>query len=191
MLCPPSPPPDGGVVADDEFVVHQIRPAVDRDGRERERLEQARLGLRRRGDGNAVAPVEVVGELDAHAALVGADERGSHDVGRLVVQAHVVQGQIERPAGAVEKRRQLPRDLQRGLTAVGEGAGVRVAVAAGAAVAVGAIVTPTVDEGAALGVGDVEAAGAMHADGSGHLSAAMAKRQLTTAITSLSRVVLS
>jgi len=101
--------------------VHQIRPTGNGRGLERQRLDQIGLGLRRRRDGGALVDlVNVVDEPDVNAALVRADEGGADDVARFVVQPDVVERELERLACAVDERRDLARDVRRGLAAVGE-----------------------------------------------------------------------
>ena len=113
--------PDRVAVAHDVLVVHQIRPAGNGRGLERQRLDQIGLGLRRRRDGRTVVDlVHVVDEPDVDAALVRTDECAADDVARLVVQPDVVERELERLARAVDERRDLARDVQRRLAAVGE-----------------------------------------------------------------------
>jgi hypothetical protein len=100
-------------------VVHEIRPAGNRGGLERQRLDQARLGLRRRRHRRTLVDlVNVVDEPHVHAALVRTDKRATNDVRRFVVQPDVVERQLECLARFVDERRDLPRDLDRGLAAV-------------------------------------------------------------------------
>jgi hypothetical protein len=54
------------------------------------------------------------------AALVRADECVADDVARLVLQPDVIERQFEGLPCAVDERRDLPRDVQRRLAAVGE-----------------------------------------------------------------------
>ena len=56
-----------------------------------------------------------------HATLVRADQCVADDISGVVVQANVVEGELERLARAVDERRDPPRDVQRRLPAVGEG----------------------------------------------------------------------
>jgi hypothetical protein len=51
---------------------------------------------------------------------VRADERVADDVGCVVLQADVVERDLERPLGPVEERAELARDVERLLPAVGE-----------------------------------------------------------------------
>ena len=62
--------------------------------------------------------VEVVREPDAHASLDGGDERGPDDVGGLVVETDVVEGEVEARAGPAEELGDGGRDGERGLAAV-------------------------------------------------------------------------
>jgi hypothetical protein len=55
------------------------------------------------------------------AALGRADERSADDVARLVLQPDVVERELERLTRTLDERRDLPRDVQRRLAAVGEG----------------------------------------------------------------------
>jgi hypothetical protein len=52
---------------------------------------------------------------------VRADERVLDHLCRVVVQADVVEGELERLAGRLDEGRDLVRDVERGLPAVGEG----------------------------------------------------------------------
>jgi uncharacterized protein (DUF2336 family) len=54
------------------------------------------------------------------AALVRADKRAADDVSRPVFQPDVVEGKLERFARALDERRDLPRNVERRLAAVGE-----------------------------------------------------------------------
>jgi hypothetical protein len=102
--------------------VHQIRPTGHGRGLERQRLDQIGLGLRRRRDGRTLVDlVDVVDKPDVNAALVRADEGSADDVPRLVVQPDVVERELERLACPADERRDLARDVQRCLAAVGEG----------------------------------------------------------------------
>jgi len=53
--------------------------------------------------------------------LVRPDQRTADDVSGFVLQAKVVERKLQRLARAVYERRDPPRDLQRGLPAIGEG----------------------------------------------------------------------
>jgi hypothetical protein len=55
-----------------------------------------------------------------HAALVRADERAAHDLGRLVVQPDVVERQLERLADRGDELRDTTRDLDGRLAPVRE-----------------------------------------------------------------------
>jgi hypothetical protein len=102
-------------------VVHEVRPAGDGGRLERQRLDQARLRLRRRRDRRPfVLLVEVVEQADVDAAVVRADERVPHDVGRVVVQAQVVERELERLLRGRNEVRDSVRDVERGLPAVGQ-----------------------------------------------------------------------
>jgi hypothetical protein len=56
-----------------------------------------------------------------HSPLVRADERAANDVGGLVVQAQVVQRELERLPRLGEKRCDQACDLERRLAALGQG----------------------------------------------------------------------
>jgi hypothetical protein len=56
-----------------------------------------------------------------HAALVRADERAANDVRRFVVQPDVVERELQRFSRTVDEGRDLSRDVERRLAAVGEG----------------------------------------------------------------------
>jgi hypothetical protein len=64
--------------------------------------------------------VEVVGEPNADTALRRADERRAHDVRRAVAEAEAVEREVEARARAVEEGAERLRDVERGLTAVGQ-----------------------------------------------------------------------
>jgi hypothetical protein len=55
-----------------------------------------------------------------HAAFVRAGERAPDDVGGVVVQPDVVEGELERLARSSDEARELVRDVERLLAAVGE-----------------------------------------------------------------------
>jgi hypothetical protein len=59
-----------------------------------------------------------------HATLVRADQCVADDIPGVVVEANVVEGELERLARAVDERRDPPRDIKRRLAAVGEGVNV-------------------------------------------------------------------
>ena len=108
----------GRAVAHDELVVHEVRLAGDRAGRQRERLDQGRLGLRRRRVLGVAGAVVVVGQAHVDAAPRGADERVPDAVADLAGQADVVQREDERLAGGVEEAGDQLGDLRRVLGAV-------------------------------------------------------------------------
>jgi hypothetical protein len=56
-----------------------------------------------------------------HAALVRADERTADDVSRPVLQPDVVERELQRLSRALDEGRDLSRNFERGLPAVGEG----------------------------------------------------------------------
>lgn len=62
--------------------------------------------------------VEVVREPDAHASLDGGHERGTDDVRGLVVEADVVEREVEARPGPAEELGDGGRDGERGLSAV-------------------------------------------------------------------------
>jgi hypothetical protein len=102
-------------------VVHQVGPARDGAGRDRQRLDLVRPGLRRRRcDGAGRAPVEVVEQPHPDAALPGRAQGAEDDRLGVVVQVDVVDRDVERPLGTLDERREQPRDLERRLAAVGE-----------------------------------------------------------------------
>ena len=114
------PGPHRRPVADDELVVHQIGPALDTDGPEGKRFDELGLGLRRRRDRDAVRAIEVVEQANVDTALVRTDESVPHDVPGVVVQADIVERELERSLGAVEEPGELARDVESQLAAVGE-----------------------------------------------------------------------
>ena len=100
--------------------MHQVRPARNGRGLEGKRLDQARLGLRRRRQWQSplVVAVEVVEKPDVHAPVLRADERVADDVGGVVVQPQVVERQLERVFRRRDEIRDLVRDVERRLAAV-------------------------------------------------------------------------
>jgi hypothetical protein len=101
--------------------VHQVRPTGNGRGLERQRLDQIGLGLGRGWNGRTIFDlVQVVDQPDMNPTLVRPDERGPHDLRCVVVEPDVVERQLEGLLRAVDERRDLPRDLQRRLAAVGE-----------------------------------------------------------------------
>jgi len=100
-------------------VVHEVRPAGNRDGRDRKRLHLVRPRLRRRRrDRPERAPVEVVEQPHADSALARRAQRAEDDRLGLVVEVDVVDRDVERALGAFEERREQARDLDRLLPAV-------------------------------------------------------------------------
>ena len=78
-------------------MVHEVGPARDGRGLEREGLDERRIGLRgRRHRRTLVLLVDVVDEPDVDASLVRGDERAIDDVGRVVVETDVVERELER-----------------------------------------------------------------------------------------------
>jgi hypothetical protein len=105
-------------------VVHEIRHT--RDGREldRQRLEQRRLGLRRRRHRDLLAVVDVVGQPYGDPARAGAREGAADDLRRRVVEPDVVERDVEAALGSIDEIRDRLRDLGRSLPAVGQRADV-------------------------------------------------------------------
>jgi hypothetical protein len=64
--------------------------------------------------------VEVVRESHTDPAAGRCDERGADDLGGLVVEADVVEGEIERGAGAADEVGDRVGDVERRLAAVGQ-----------------------------------------------------------------------
>ena len=67
---------------------------------------------------------------DVDAARLRRDEAGLQELGRLAVQADVVQGELEAPLGRSQERHHLARDILRALTSVAVGAELDQALAA-------------------------------------------------------------
>jgi hypothetical protein len=102
-------------------VVHEIRPPRHGCRLERKRLDERRLGLRRRRHGRTLVDlVDVVDETDVDAALVRADECAADDLRRVVLQPDVVERELERLPRPVDEGRDPARDVQRRLPAVRE-----------------------------------------------------------------------
>lgn len=101
-------------------MVHQIGDAGNGRGRERQLLDELRLGARRRRDVCLLGVVDVVREPNGDAALRRSDERALDDVLQVVREMEVVDGDLERRRrGADEVRECAGRALRR-LRAVGE-----------------------------------------------------------------------
>jgi hypothetical protein len=62
--------------------------------------------------------VDVVDEPDGDAAAVGVEQRVLDDLGGVVVEANVVEGQIETPLGGAQELGHLTSDVDGGLAAV-------------------------------------------------------------------------
>ncbi|MDQ5821293.1 MAG: hypothetical protein M3540_07635, partial [Actinomycetota bacterium] len=82
------------------------------------RLEESGFGLRRRRHGDLLAVVDVVGEPNRDPAVASALERAADDLRRRVVQADVVERDVEAVLRRVEEFSDGLRDLGRGLPAV-------------------------------------------------------------------------
>jgi hypothetical protein len=99
-------------------VVHQVGDARDRTRRDGQRLDELRLGLRRRRQ--ALAVVDVVREPDGDASLARSDQRVRDDLGGRRLEAQVVQCDVERPLRGAEEIGDRARDLVGGLAAVAQ-----------------------------------------------------------------------
>ena len=97
--------PDRLAVADRVLVVHQVGDAGNRPRLDRQRFEQLGRRLRRRRHRDRPGVVDVVDEPDDDAALLRVDQRRGDELGRLVVQADVVERELQRLlCGARETR---------------------------------------------------------------------------------------
>ena len=102
-------------------MVHQIRPAWNRCGGEWQRLDQRRFGFRWGRNRRALVDlVDVVHEPNVDSALVCTDKRPPHDVRGLVVQANVVERELERLLRTVDECGDRACDVDGSLTTVGE-----------------------------------------------------------------------
>src|SRR3989442_11408883 len=98
-----------------------MRPARHRCRLEAQGLDQARFRYWRRRHGRTLVDlVPVVDQPDVNTPLVRCDQRAADDVSGLVLQAEVVERELQRLTCAVDERGDLLRDAQRRLTAVGE-----------------------------------------------------------------------
>jgi hypothetical protein len=109
-------------------VVHEIRHARNRSRRERQRLDQVGLGMRRWRDGRPVVDVEVVGEADVDAARRGAGECVADDRADGVGEVDVVDRDLERVLRTSDEVGERVRGVLGRLAAVGECADVYRAV---------------------------------------------------------------
>ena len=101
-------------------MVHEVRDTGDRDGLDRQRLDQ-RLVRRRRGRyRDRLAVVDVVGESDAYASNGRAPDRVADDCRGLAAEIEVVLREVERALRAVEERGDRVCDLHGRLPAVGQ-----------------------------------------------------------------------
>jgi hypothetical protein len=100
--------------------VHQVGRAGDRRGRKRQRLEQCRLGSRRRRNRYAAVVVEVVGEPYGDAALRGSGEGVLDDGRELIGEPDVVDGDLEGALRGADPVGERVRCLLCALAAVGE-----------------------------------------------------------------------
>jgi hypothetical protein len=101
--------------------VHQIGPARNADGLEGKGFDQIGLGLRRGRNGRTlVLLVEVVDEPDVNVTFVCGHERAADDVGGLVVQAEVVERELERLLRGLDEPRDEPCNVERRLPAVSQ-----------------------------------------------------------------------
>jgi hypothetical protein len=103
-------------------VVHEVGRAGNRGGRERQRVEELRVGAGRRGDRDAVILVDVVREADRDAAGRSGGQRALDDRRERVRQPKVVDRDVERVLRGAEPVGERVGRLLRRLAAVGEGA---------------------------------------------------------------------
>jgi hypothetical protein len=101
-------------------VVHEVGDAGDRLRGDLEAVDQGRLTAGRREDGRRLLAVDVEGEPDRDAALLGLDDGAGDERGGRLQEVEVVQRQVEAPAGCVEEPGEALGDLERRLAAVRE-----------------------------------------------------------------------
>jgi hypothetical protein len=94
--------------------MHEIRDSGDADRRKGQGLEELRPGAWRWRE-DALVVVGVVGDPHRDAARGGGPQGLGHYVARLVREADVVERQLERVPGLVEKGGDAPRHLERRL----------------------------------------------------------------------------
>jgi hypothetical protein len=99
-------------------VVHEVRDARNAERRHWERLDERRLGLRRRRDRHGAPVVEVVGEPHPNSALGSADQRGANRVDRLGAEPEVVQSEVEARARTSDELGDCVGDLESRLASV-------------------------------------------------------------------------
>ena len=112
--------PDGVAVADDVLVVHQVRDAGDRPGRNVERRDQRGVGLRGRWNRDRVPMVDVVEEANCDAARVRRPDRLPDERGVFRAEVQVVVGEVERPLRPADELLDPGEDARRRLAAVGQ-----------------------------------------------------------------------
>jgi hypothetical protein len=106
-------------------VVHQVGRPRDAGGREGERLDEIRLGARRRRDRRPRAVlVDVVCEADGDPAVGGREERALDRAGERIGEPQVVDRDVERLLRLREPVGEQAGDLLRLLAAVCERADV-------------------------------------------------------------------
>ena len=98
--------------------MHQIGHAGDRARRDRERLEQLRRGLRRRGHRDRARVVDVVDEPHGDAARLCREQRAGDDVRCVVVEPDVVERELEARLRGAQELGDLVCDVESGLAAV-------------------------------------------------------------------------
>ena len=112
--------PHGLAVPDHVLVVHQVRNARDRAGRDVERRDQVGVGLRRRRYRDRVPVVDVVEEPNRDAARRCRPDRVADEGGVLRTEVQVVVGEVERPLGPADELLDPGEDAGRRLAAVGQ-----------------------------------------------------------------------
>jgi hypothetical protein len=102
--------------------MHEIGDSRDPLRRNVEALDEARLAAGRRGDGDRVGVVDVVGEPDGHASLGGGRKRARDESSGGLLELEVIKSQVEALFRARDEFARVLGDLERALPAVGEGA---------------------------------------------------------------------
>jgi hypothetical protein len=105
-------------------VVHEVGHAGDGERGEGKRLEEVRIGARRRRNRRAARVVEVVDETDGDSAGGRVGERAADDRRQVVGEADVVDRDLERPLRLREPVGERACDLLGLLAAVGQRADV-------------------------------------------------------------------
>jgi hypothetical protein len=103
-------------------VVHEVGDAEDPLRRNREVVEQARVGVGRGRLGDRLVVVDVEGEPDRDAAALRLEQSRRDELRRLLLEVEVIEGKVEGLLRLGEEAGRVLGDLERGLTPVPESA---------------------------------------------------------------------